>query len=143
MAKFEVDGVTAVIQGLEEANLYNDEVAKDILFAMADEMTDTVRSEMAKAPFDLDRISSKVGYTKKVATDSKGVKTVTVTIKGKNDRGERNATVAFVLNYGRSEKYGAIRGGYFWTSATRHMKKRVQEIAEKKAEQYYKSKGLI
>lgn len=143
MAEFEVDGLTALIQALEQDGLYTDEVAGDMLFEMADEMTDEVQTEMQKSPFDLSAISRKVGYTKKVKTDKDGVKYVNVSVKGKNARGERNATVAFVLNYGRSEEYGAIRGSYFWTRASERMKKRVLDIAEKKAEEYYKSKGLI
>ena len=143
MAEFEVDGLTALIQALEQDGLYTDEVAGDILFEMADEMTDEVQTEMQKSPYDLSQISRKVGYTKKVKTNKDEVKYVTVSIKGTNERGERNATVAFVLNYGRSEEYGAIQGSYFWTRANEHMKKRVLDIAEKKAEQYYKSKGLI
>ena len=143
MAEFQVDGLTELIQKLESDGLYGDEVAGEILFAQADEMVDEARAEMRKSPFDLERISRKAGYTKKVKTNKDGVKYVTVSIKGKNERGERNATVAFVLNYGRSEKYGAIQGNYFWTRANEHMKKRVLAIAEKKAEQYYKSKGLI
>ena len=143
MAEFEVDGLTALIQALEQDGLYTDEVAGDILFEMADEMKDEVQTEMQKSPYDLSRISRKVGYTKKVKTNKDEVKYVTVSIKGTNERGERNAAVAFVLNYGRSEEYGAIQGSYFWTRASEHMKKRVLDIAEKKAEQYYKSKGLI
>lgn len=143
MAKFEATGLSEFIQELEEADLYGEEVAREMLFEMADEMTETAQTEMHKSPFDLDRIAKKVGYTKKVKTDKNGVKSITVTVKGNNERGERNATVAFVLNYGRSERYGAIQGGYFWTRANKHMEKRVLDIAEKKAEQYYKSKGLI
>lgn len=143
MAEFQVDGLTELIQKLESDGLYGDEAAGEILFAQADEMVDEARAEMRKSPFDLERISRKAGYTKKVKTNKDGVKHVTVSIKGKNERGERNATVAFVLNYGRAEKYGAIQGNYFWTRANEHMKKRVLDIAEKKAEEYYKSKGLI
>lgn len=143
MAEFQVDGLTELIQKLESDGLYSDEVAGEILFAQADEMKSETQKEMQKSPYDLDRISKKVGYTKKVKTDKDGVKYVTVSIKGKNERGERNATVAFVLNYGRSAQYGAIRGGHFWTRANQRVQKRALAIAEKKAEEYYKSKGLI
>ena len=143
MAKFAVDGLDDIIRQLEESDIYSDEAAQDILFELADEMTEAAKTEMQKSPFDLGRIAGRVGYTKRVKTDSKGVKSVTVTVKGKNARGESNATVAFVLNYGRSEKYGAIPGGYFWTRANKHVQTQALDIAEKKAEQYYKSKGLI
>lgn len=142
MAEFEVDGLAELIQKLESDGLL-DEAAEDILFAQADEMKDTVQSEMHKSRFDLQRIAKKVGYTKKVKVGKDGVKYLTVTVNGTNEQGERNATVAFVLNYGRSEQYGEIQGGYFWTKANKHMEKRVLTIAEEKAEQYYKSKGLI
>lgn len=142
MARFEVDGLDQLVRELEQNGLYDDEVAEDILFEMADEMTETAQSEMQKSPFDLTRISRQVGYTKRVKTNSEGVKSVTVTVKGKT-HGERNATIVFVLNYGRKEEYGEIPGGYFWTSASRKMEKRALDIAEKKAEEYYKSKGLI
>ena len=143
MANFNVDGLSDIIKQLEEFDLYGEEVARDILFEMADEMTDTVKKEMQKSPYKIDRIAKKVGYNKHVKTGKDGERSVSVTVKGTNERGERNATVAFVLNYGRSEKYGAIQGNYFWTRANEHMKKRVLAIAEKKAEEYYKSKGLI
>lgn len=143
MAKFQVDGLATLIQELEQDKLYGDEVAEEILFAMADEMVAEAKSEMAKSPFRLDRISEKVGYSKRISSDKKGVKFVRVGISGKNARGEDNALVAFVLNYGRSEKYGEIKGGYFWTRATRQVKARAKDIAEKKAEEYYKAKGLI
>lgn len=147
MARFEVDGLDQLVRELEQSGLYDDEIAEDILFEMADEMVDTAQSEMRKAPYDLAELSRKVGYTKKVKTNSKGVKSVSVSIKGthkdKYGAKQRNATIAFVLNYGRSEQYGEIQGSYFWTSASRKLEKKALDIAEKKAEQYYKQKGLI
>ena len=81
MAKFAVDGLDDIIRQLEESDIYGDDAAQDILFELADEMTEAAKTEMQKSPFDLDRIAGRVGYTKRVKTDSKGVKSVTVTVK--------------------------------------------------------------
>lgn len=143
MAEFETDGLAEFIRQLETDGLYDDEVAEKMLFAMADEMVDSVQKKMRGTRFDVDRLSRKVGYTKKVKNEKNGGKSVTVTVKGKNARGERNATVVFVLNYGRQEKYGRIAPGHFWDAATVETKEKVQQIAEDAATEYYKSKGLI
>ena len=68
---------------------------------------------------------------------------MTVTVKGKNLTGARNATILFVLNYGRSKKYGEIIGDYFWTKGTRKSEKEIQKRLEEIAKEKLKERGLI
>ena len=143
MAEFQTDGLTEFIRQLEQDDLFNDEVAGEMLFSMADEMVDSVQKKMLSTRYNMTRLSKKVGYTKKIKSEKNGGKSVTVSVKGKNARGERNATVVFVLNYGRREEYGRLAPMHFWDSATHETKEKAQEIAENAATEYYKSKGLI
>lgn len=143
MAEFQTDGLTEFIRQLEQDDLFNDEVAGEMLFSMADEMVDSVQKKMRSTRYDMARLSKKVGYTKKIKNEKNGGKSVTVSVKGKNARGERNATVVFVLNYGRREEYGRLAPMHFWDSATQETIDKAQEIAENAATEYYKSKGLI
>ena len=143
MAEFQTDGLAEFIRQLEQDDLFNDEVAGEMLFAMADEMVDSVQKKMRSTKYDMARLSKKVGYTKKIKEEKNGGKSVTVSVKGKNARGERNATVVFVLNYGRSEKYGRLAPMHFWDSASQEAKEKAQKIAEETATDYYKSKGMI
>lgn len=143
MAEIQTDGLTEFIRQLETDGLFSDEVAKEMLFAMADNMVETAQQKMNSSRYDMARLSKKVGYTKKVKEEKNGGKSVTVTVKGKNKRGERNATVVFVLNYGRRKQYGRIEPAHFWTHASQEAKEKAQEIAENAATEYYKSRGMI
>lgn len=143
MAEIETDGLTEFIRQLETDGLFSDEVAEEMLFAMADNMVETAQQKMRSSRYKMDRLAKKVGYTKKVKEEKNGGKSVTVTVKGKNKRGERNATVVFVLNYGRREQYGRIEPTHFWTKASKEAKEKSQEIAENAASEYYKSRGMI
>ena len=143
MAKFETDDLAAFIRQLETDGLYNDEVAGEMLFSQASEMVSATRKKMHSTRYNMSRLSKKVGFTKKLTEEKNGGKSVTVTVKGKNKRGERNATVVFVLNYGRREEYGRLAPMHFWNAAEQETKEKAQEIAENAATEYYKSRGMI
>lgn len=133
MAKFEVDGLDEAIRSLEKANLFDEETVQEMLHAAADIFVEEVQSEMMRSPFRLADTAKKVKYNKKIKFDKYGDPFVRVTVNGKNEKGQRNAAVVFVLNYGRDKAFGQITGGYFWTVAKEKAKvkisKRLQEIA--------------
>lgn len=86
---------------------------------------------------------SKLTKPKSIKTDKDGNKYLTVTVSGKNTRGERNATVLFVLNYGRSEPYGKIHGSYFWTRAVQRSERQVLPVYEKIINEELTERGLV
>ena len=132
MAEFEVDfeSMGDMIRSLQALDLFDDETQTKLLNAGSDLLMDTIREEAGRSPHNLKRIVGKLSRSKKPKTDKSGTRYVEVTVSGKNDRGERNATVAFVLNYGRSEKFGKITGSYFWTRAASRANKAVLETYE-------------
>jgi len=145
MADFDVDfdSISELISSLNKADLFDEETQRKLLSAAADELMDAVREESNRSGFDLKQITTKLSKSKKIKRDKTGDSYVTVTVSGKNQRGERNATVAFVLNYGRSEKYGIIKGSYFWTRAAKRSSKTVLDTYEKTITQELKERKLI
>ena len=93
--------------------------------------------------FHTENYAKSVKYTRKIKYDKSGDPYISITAVGKNEHGERSATVLFVLNYGRQEKYGKIEGTYFWTKGTQNAQKRVNAELEKLLEQKLKERGLI
>ena len=65
-----------------------------------------------------------------------------VSLNGKNERGERFATIAFVLNYGRQKKYGLIKGQYFWTRAVKSANNTITQVYEKETSKILDERGL-
>ena len=143
MASFTVEGLDEAINGLQKMDLFDGETQEELLCDAGDTLVNLIRTEMSKSRLRLDDMTQKVTYSKKIKTDKNGVPSITVTASGKTAQGQRNATVLFVLNYGRDKKYGQITGGYFWTIAVQKAKgiipARLQKIAEKKL----KERGLI
>jgi len=143
MAKFEVDGLDEAIRSLEKANLFDDETVQEMLFAAGDIFVDEVKAEMAKAPFNLADIANKVKYSKKIKKSKYGDPFVRVTVNGKNEKGQRNAVVAFVLNYGRDKIFGQITGRYFWTTAKEKAKEKISKKLQGIVNRILKERGLM
>lgn len=140
--KLESGSLDTLVQQLESMNMFDEETQEELLNAGADHLIGTIRKEASSAQYRLDRIAGEVKKTRKLKKDKNGNYYLTVTPSGKNSRGERNATVAFVLNYGRSEKYGKITGCYFWTRAVKNAEKTVPKIYTDLIENKIKEKGL-
>lgn len=145
MAEFDVDlsSMDSLIRSLEGLDLFDEDMQGKMLGAGADHLIATIRDEATRSDYQLKRISSKISKGRKIRRDKNGNYYMTVTVSGKNERGERNATVAFVLNYGRSEKYGRISGSYYWTRAVNRTEKTVQGVYEDIVTEELKERGLV
>ena len=144
MAEFDVDfnSMGSLIKSLEGLDMFDEAMQTKLLSAGADQLMDAIREEADRSEYRLKRISSKLSKSRKPKKGKDGVYYVTVTVSGNNERGERNATGAFVLNYGRSEKYGAIQGSYFWTRAANRTEKTVPAVYEDIVSEELKERGL-
>lgn len=144
MAEFDVDfsSIDNLIRSLEEMDLFDEDMQSKMLNAGADHLMDTIRKEAGSSGYRLSRISSKLIKSRKIKKDKNGNYFTSVTVTGKNERGERNATVAFVLNYGRSEKYGKIEGSYYWTRAVNRTEKSLQGVYEDIVTEELNERGL-
>lgn len=144
MAEFDVDfsSMDNLIRSLKEMDLFDEDIQSKMLNAGADHLMDTIRKEAGSSGYRLSRISSKLSKSRKIKKDKNGNYFTTVTVTGKNERGERNATVAFVLNYGRSEKYGKIEGSYYWTRAVNRTEKSLQGVYEDIVTEELNERGL-
>ena len=143
MANFNSAGVTETIKALERANLFDDDAAGQLLERGSELFVGTVRQEMERAPYRLGSLLQKVARKgKTVKRDKNGDPFVTVTINGKNRRGERNATVAFVLNYGRRKEFGEIAPSHFWERAKQQTAEALPQAYADAAEEIYRERGL-
>ena len=144
MAQFEIDSssMDALIRSLNELDLFSTEVQEKMLTAGAESLQGAIRSEANNSNYRLERISDRLSKSK-VKKDKNGNYYMTVSVSGKNDRGERNATVAFVLNYGRREKYGKISGSYFWTRAVKRTERVVLPLYEEIVKQELTERGFV
>ena len=144
MASFDVDfsSMDSMIKSLEDLDLFDEGMQTKMLNAGADKLMETIREEANRSGFQLKRISSKLSKGRKIKKDKNGNFYTTVTVSGKNERGERNATVAFVMNYGRSEEYGKIHGSYYWTRAVNRTEKTVPGVCEDIVTEELKERGL-
>lgn len=135
MASFVTEGFSEELAKLERMNLFDDAAAEEMLFAAGDVVVDEIQRAMQQAPHRIAHLASKVRYKRKVKKGKDGCPYVTVSASGRNESGDLNATVLFVLNYGRSPKYGQITGSYFWTKALENaapkVSEKVQEITSK------------
>lgn len=145
MAEFEIDAdsMDGFVSFLQSEGLFSEEFQAKLLTAGAEHLQSEIRTQAGRAPYRLQRISSKLSRSKKIKKDKNGNYYMTVTVSGKNDKGERNATVAFVLNYGRSEKFGKISGSYFWTKAVQKAERAVLPLYEEIVNQELSERGLI
>ena len=102
MARFEVSGIDGLCDDLASLATLPDRVTDDILNAESDVLVEAQRrtmSRMLKGPYstgDTAR-SIKKGKIKK----GKDGKSISISPQGTNRRGERNAAVAFINEYGK------------------------------------------
>lgn len=143
MANFISSGADEVIRQLEQADLFSDESASRLLDAGAELFVENARREMRAAPYRLGSLLEKVKRKGgKLKRDKEGRPYVSVTINGTNSRGQRNAAVAFVLNYGRSDKYGRIEPAHFWTRAKQKTASEIPAAYADVVSDIYRERGL-
>ena len=143
MADLTFSGMDELIKSMEEADIFNDTTQEKLLLAGAEQLRSTIREEGSRSGQDVARMLSKLQKPKKLKTDKDGNKYLSVSVNWENSRGERNATVLFVLNYGRSEPYGKISGSYFWTRAVQRASREVVPIYEKIITEELEERSLI
>ena len=136
MANVTISGVDTLVAALEKADLFSQETQEEMLFAAGDILVECIQQEMQRSNFNIASLERNIYYTRKIKKNKYGEPYISVSVKGKNANGQRNATIAFVLNYGRSEDYGEISGGYFWTKGSKTAEplifKKIEEIAERR-----------
>lgn len=143
MANLSFDGIDGVINALQDADLFTEDIQQELLTAAERHLSEVIRQEIGRAPYDLSFVNKKLTKNRKIKKDKNGDYYLTVSVTGKNSRGERNATVAFVLNYGRREVFGKIEGSYFWTRAVQRSSNSLLPVYEKVITEKYREKGLI
>lgn len=143
MANFYVDGMTDMIAKLRQAPLTSKQDEEEILFAAGDILVAELRARTGQSNFKLEAYKDGIQYKPKIKYDKYGDPYITATIKGKNARGQRKATVMFVLNYGRSKPYGAITGTYFWTKGSQDASRRIAKEIEAIINRKLQERGLL
>lgn len=145
MASFDVEtgSMDEFVSFLQSQGLFSEDMQEKLLTAGADQLQAEIRTQANRAPYQLQRISSKLSRSRKIKKDKNGNYYMTVTVSGKNEKGERNATVAFVLNYGRSKQFGKISGSYFWTKAVNKTERTILPTYERIVNQELSERGLI
>ena len=139
MADITFEGMDELIRALDAAGKLDDQTTDEILNAGADVALQAIRQAVRSSRY---RISGYASAVKKSRVKKRnGEPYISITVDGRNERGERRGTVLFVLNYGRSshDPHGAIQPGYFWTMATRQAmepaQKAMEEIMNKKLQE--------
>ena len=143
MANLSVSGIDELIAAMQKADIFDEATQTELLAAGSEHLRDVIREEVVRAPYNLKFVSQKLTKQRKAKKDKNGNYYMSVSVSGKNERGERNATVAFVLNYGRIEAYGKIPGSYFWTRAGKRSENTVVPVYEAIITEKYKERGLI
>lgn len=128
---------------LQKADMFDESMQREMLYAAGDIIVAELQKRVRQSGFATEGYASSVKYKKTIKYDKSGDPYITITAEGKNSRGERKATVLFVLNYGRSEKYGKITGTYFWTKGTQEAQKLVDAEMEKILTEKLKERGLL
>lgn len=114
---FDVQGASVGLGNLQLQDILTQENIEKMLYDMADIVVAELKKSMQNAGHvDTGETIRHIGYNKSIKWKN-GVPSVTVTVSGKRKDGQRFATVAFVLNYGRKKEYGQITGSYFWNRA--------------------------
>lgn len=142
MAELEIGGIDDLIRRLERANMFDEQTQRTMLFEGAEIMTQEAKKAM-KAHGSSGELARRIGYTKSVKTTKVGARRVSVTVKGKADSGQRYAVIAFVLNYGRHERYGKIPASYAWTRARKNAEPKITKRWEDMLTEKLKTKGLV
>lgn len=143
MAKFTADGFDVALGELARADLFTDENITAILHAGAEVMVDEVRKEMQRAPLNISHLTGKIRYKSGFKRYKDGTPYVTVTAMGKNKTGDSNSVILFVLNYGRSKKYGYIPPSLFWTKAAATAEPKITAAMQAAADKILAGKGDV
>lgn len=143
MANISITGADELMATLQKADVFDEEMQKELLYAAGDIIVEELQKAVRSSGFRTEHYAKSVKYSKTIKYDKSGDPYISITATGKNEHGERRATVLFVLNYGRSEKYGRITGTYFWTKGVREAQKRVDVEMEKLLTQKLKERGLL
>ncbi len=143
MANFTVTGLDEMVETLQDENLLDSATLKEIMYAAGDILVEELKRYTRESGFRLAGYSRGIRYQKKIKRDKYGDPYITVTVTGKNERGQRRATVMFVLNYGRSKEYGEIVGSYFWTRGSKAAEQDVAKEIETIINRKLKERGLL
>lgn len=138
MAEVSTDGLREAIRQLEKADLYTDENIKAMLDAGFEVMQRAVKSAFVQSGHNrTGKTFSHITRSPTVRHDKYGVPFAQVTLNGKDSRGQRYGTKAFVLNYGR-RKGGRIAADYYWSTAVKNAWKTVNDAMSDVAAQKLK-----
>lgn len=138
MAQMQTDGIEEAIRQLNKADLFTDENVKAMLTVGATVMLEAVKAGFVAAGHN----NGKAGRTCQTSRHIKrrtavrknkyGDPYMVVTVAGTDSRGQRYATKAFVLNYGRRTG-GRITADYYWSAAKNNAWPRVNAAMSDKA----------
>lgn len=100
MARFETDGIDAVIEDMKRHHELVGETANKMLIAAAEEVKECWRKEAERRRFrDSGDMIQSIDYAKSSSTAG-GVKYIDIYPQGKDRKGQRNAEKAFILHWG-------------------------------------------
>ncbi len=143
MASFEVsDDLNKLWKSLDDLGLYDEDTEEEILVGCGDILVKKIK-ELFTNDWNTLETFSHVTCKPKIQKGKDGIPYVTVTVTGTRADGERYGTVAFVLNYGRKEKYGHIEGSHFWNRAIEKTEAEMQQHMEEVINRKLREKGLI
>lgn len=140
MAKLSVNGLDDLMLSLEEIASIPDDVAAEMLDAEAQVVEEAQLAEgMAMGVYDTGQTLASIRRGK-MKKGRDGARTVYVTPTGTNDKGERNAAVAFINEYGVPSRKIAPRP--FIATANEKAARPAVAEAEKIYDEFLKSKNL-
>lgn len=143
LASISFDGMDDLVKAMSQLDLFDEQTQTKLLTAGTAHLRSVIEEEGTRSGQDVKRMLTKLSKPRKAKKDKDGNYYMTVTVSGKNDRGERNATVLFVLNYGRSEPFGKIHGSYFWTRAVQRSQRDILPIYEKIINEELEERSLV
>ena len=123
MAELSSDGIDDLIKAMQRADIFDEATQTELLQAGAEHFRDIVRQEVNRAAYDLKFVSSKLSKQKKAKRDKDGNYYMTVTVTGKNERGERNANKLLHDNRQKEAQNPSHRGGNSFYSRGIHTRK--------------------
>lgn len=133
MAQMRTDGIEEAIRQLNKADLFTDENIKAMLTVGSTVMLEAVKAGFIGAGHS--RTGQTYSHIKRrtaVRKNKYGDPYMVVTVTGTDSRGQRYATKAFVLNYGRRTG-GRITADYYWSAAKNNAWARVNAAMSDKA----------
>nr|DAG68774.1 MAG TPA: hypothetical protein [Caudoviricetes sp.] len=142
MANISVEGLDKLVLALQKADIFDEQTQKQMLYESANIAMDNIADEMIRSNFNIGHLTNRLQKTK-IKKNKYGEPVISITAKGHNLTGDRNAAILFVLNYGRSKQYGEITGGYFWTKGVKKSEKEIQKRLEEITKEKLKERGLI